>query len=89
MENIINPGNLCKRMEHQLLLKANQLNLILAAPMDYMRNFYIFNHICKMSLPELFAFLDILKESDDHKYISDKLTKGTYVTTYKCMCISK
>ena len=74
MQGINNPVLLCSKMKENKLLNINQLNIILTAPMDYMRNIYIFGHIYDMSLCELFTFLNV---KDDYKHIEG--TEGTYV----------
>ena len=80
MENVSDPVSLSEQLEAKKLFSTNQLDIVLNAPMDYMGVFYIFQHVCNMSLHELFTFLDVLKELDDYRHIYDKLTKGTYMS---------
>ena len=77
METVSDPDSLTEKLEAQKLLSTHQLKIVFIAPMDYMKVLYIFQHVCNMSLHELFTFLDVLKELDDYRHIYDKLTKGT------------
>ena len=84
MENL-QPTTVSRIMEQENLLSSADLDVILNAPMDYMRNLYIFEHVRHMVTPDLFRFLDILQKIDSQKYVSDELTEGTYVQ-YVCVC---
>ena len=75
MENL-QPTVVCKMMQLEKLLSGTNVHTILRAPMDYMRNLYIFEHIHHMETPNLFRLLDILQRIDSQKHISNKLTKG-------------
>ena len=67
----------CKVMEQKKLLSGADLHVILNAPMEYMRNCYIFEHVRHMETAELFKFLDILQKFDSQKHISKILIDGT------------
>ena len=78
MENL-QSAVVAEMMEQEKLLNSADLYVILNAPMDYMRNSYIFEHVRHMETPNLFRFLEILQKIDNQKHISEKLNKGTYI----------
>lgn len=65
-------------MSYNLLSEVDH-KIILDAPLDHIRNRYILEHVCHMTTPKLFAFLDILKEIPDQKYLFDTLSGGKYI----------
>ena len=76
MENL-QSSVVCTMMEQEKLLSGADLHVILNAPMEYMRNCYIFEHARHMETAELFKFLDILQKFDSQKHISEILINGT------------
>ena len=81
MENV-QPTIVSRMMNQERLLSSVDLDIILNAPMNYMRNLYLFEHVRHMETPDLFRFLDILQTIESQKYVSDELTEGTYIHTY-------
>ena len=69
-------------MEQEKLLSSGDLHIILNAPMEYIRNSYIFEHVRHMETADLFRFLDILQKIDSQRHISEKLSKGTKVIIF-------
>ena len=82
METVSDPDSLSEKLEAQKLLSTHQLKIVFIAPMDYMKLLYIFQHVCNMSLDELYTFFGVLTESDNYKHIGDKLTKGMFIHIY-------
>ena len=82
MDNLNDPVTLSLEAEAKNLLTINQLNMIITFMDDYMRVVYIFQHLCNISLHDLFTFLSVLTESDNNKHIGDILTKGMYICSY-------
>ena len=76
MENL-ESSVVCTMMEQEKLLSGADLHAILNAPMEYMRNCYIFEHVRHMETADLFKFLDILQKFDSQKLISEILINGT------------
>ena len=45
-------------------------------PINYMKNSYVFEHICNLETSKLLSFMSELGEINSQKHISDKLQNG-------------
>ena len=67
----------CKMMEQEKLLNGTDLLIIFNAPMEYISNCYIFEHVRHMETADLFKFLNILQKFDSQKHINEIMISGT------------